>query len=148
MTQEQELSDIHVQEELLAGDSLQVDKDDKTKHKLIDEIPETLHLSQSVPTQPSPKCKENPTDFQLPLKESHDHKIPVKEHGLASLARLIGAGDKEAAENSGHLLDVFKTNLHNPDSYVYLPAIRGLVMLVTKQLLRALTIIYYSVSHV
>ena len=153
LTQEQELSEIPLQvaKELLARDSLQVDKDNKTKHKLIEEIPEALYLSQP---QPSPKRKENsnPTDFQQALQESHDHEIPVKGHGLASLARLIEAGDKEAADHSGHLLNIFKANLHNPDSYVYLPAIRGLVMLASKQPLRALTILceeyaMFSKSH-
>ena len=123
LTQGQELSEMPLQvpKESLARDSLQVDKDNKTEHKLIEEIPEALHLSQPAPTQPSPKCKEtsNPTDFQQALQESHDHEIPVKGHGLASLATLIEAGDKEAADHSGHLLDIFKANLHNPDSYVY-----------------------------
>ena len=142
VTEEQEPRQ-RVAKELFARDGLQVDKDNKTERKLIEEISETIHPSQSAPSQPSPTHKDdaNETDYQRALQEAHDHEIPVKGHGLASLARIIEAGDKEAADNSLCLLDIFKANLHHPDSYVYLPAIRGLVMLASKQPLKVLTIL-------
>ena len=55
--------------------------------------------------------------------------MPVRGHNLIILTKLITSRDPEAVDNSSTLLRVFKESLPHSDSYVYLPAINGLVAL-------------------
>ena len=112
------------------------------KRKLVEEIPEASPLDcHTAPVQTASQRVENgkkqtedspQTAFQRALAEAQDPEIPVKGHGLASLAKLIKAGDGQASANSLSLLGVFKETLHHTDSYVYLAAISGLVALASK----------------
>ena len=119
--------------------------EDKSKCKLVEEIPDALQSSQPASAQTKHLLHQEEdayqTAFQKALKEAQDPEIPVKGHGLASLSRLIDANDREASDNSLLLLRVFKENLHHPDSYVYLSAIRGLVKLASKQPLKVLRLL-------
>ena len=112
---------------------------DETKHTLVEEI------SVGLDSTALPHGKENDsitqTAFQQALTEVQDLEIPVKGHGLSSLARLLETGDEETVANSIHLLEIFKDNLSHPDSYVYLAAIKGLVNLASKQRLKVLHIL-------
>lgn len=104
--------------------------------KLIKEI------SEPPPSQSNHQQKEElGTAFQRALKETQDLEIPVKGHGLASLARLIEAKDKEVTDKSLFLFGIFRDDLHHPDSYVYLAAIRGLVSLASAQPLKVLELL-------
>ena len=112
------------------------------KRKLVEEIPEASPVDcHTTPVQTASQRVEDgkkqtedspQTAFQRALAEAQDPEIPIKGHGLASLAKLIKAGDSQASANSLSLLGVFKENLHHMDSYVYLAGISGLVALASK----------------
>ena len=104
------------------------------KRKLIEEIPE-----EGSSHQYSKEDKSTQTAFQQALAEANDHEIPVRGHGLTTLAKLLEAGDKETLNNSDSLLKVFKQSLLHLDSYVYLAAIKGLVALASQHPLAVLT---------
>lgn len=104
--------------------------------RLIEEI------SEPPPSQSKHQQEEDSgTAYQRALKETQDLEVPVRGHGLASLARLIEAKDKEVADKSLFLFGVFRDNLHHPDSYVYLAAIRGLVNLASEQPVKVLALL-------
>ena len=94
--------------------------------------------------------KQSP--YQQALMEAQDPEIPVRGHGLASLARMVEARDKETATESASLLELFRVNLSHSDSYIYLPAIGGCVALASRQPVQVLTILcreyaVFSKSH-
>ena len=99
---------------------------EEPKRKLVEEIqePEPSHREEG---------REEPSRFQEALAEAEDLQIPVRGHGLSSLARLVEAGDRETLAHSARLLEIFKDGLCHCDSYVYLPAIGGLVGLASRQ---------------
>lgn len=66
------------------------------------------------------------------FEELHDPLIPVRGHALIVMNKLIQSKDPEAMNKREILLNVFKENLHHPDSYLYLASINGLVSLVDK----------------
>ena len=65
------------------------------------------------------------------LQDLRDPLLPVQVHGLVALTRLVESRDKEALSQSSKLLSIFKESLAHSDSYVYLPAINGLVAMAT-----------------
>ncbi|KAF6215026.1 hypothetical protein GE061_009775 [Apolygus lucorum] len=91
-------------------------------------------LSQGVITSTS-KTKESPKEFQPKnnvdeaMKEAVDKLLPVRAHGLMSLAKLILRKDKATYAKREILLCLFKENLKEEDSYVYLAAVEGLAAL-------------------
>uniref|UniRef100_A0A146M944 Transmembrane and coiled-coil domain-containing protein 7 n=1 Tax=Lygus hesperus TaxID=30085 RepID=A0A146M944_LYGHE len=88
-------------------------------------------LSRGVITSTS-KNKEESKEFQPKnnvdeaLKEAVDKLLPVRAHGLMSLAKLILRKDKPTYAKRDVLLCIFKENLKEEDSYVYLAAVEGL----------------------
>ena len=69
------------------------------------------------------------SSFRVALNELTDPLIPVRGHGLIVLTQLVKSKDVETLHNAGILMQVFRENLSHSDSYVYLPAINGLVAL-------------------
>ena len=67
--------------------------------------------------------------FQQALNDICDPLIPVQGHGLISLTRLVGAKDAETLSNAHQVLSIFQKHLGHPDTYIYLAAINGLVVL-------------------
>lgn len=116
--------------------------------RLIEEISEPPSQSKHQQKERMQK-EESGTAFQRALKETQDLEVPVKGHGLASLARLIEDKDKKVADKSLFLFGVFRDNLHHPDSYVYLAAIRGLVGLASDQPAKVLALLCdeYALFH-
>ena len=101
-----------------------------------------IHTSvNQPPTLEEAEIETERTPYQQALIEACDAEIPVKGHGLASLARLVENGDKEALTDSVTLFEMFRDSLQHPDSYVYLPAITGLVALASKQPIKVLTVL-------
>lgn len=72
---------------------------------------------------------QDPSPFQSALQDLQDPLVPVRGHALIVLTKLITSQDAETLESSPTLLRVFRENLCHSDSYVYLPAINGLVAL-------------------
>ena len=122
------------------------------RHTLVEEM--TDIVKQSPYPQPEPTEKketesdEEPSKFKEALSEALDPQAPIRGHGLASLAKLVKAGDKETLSHSTKLLEIFKAALLDSDSYVYLPAIGGLVSLSVRHPLDVLAVLCdrYSVS--
>ena len=129
--------------------SQKIDKDsdrelvesEKPVKKLIEEIPETTSQPPPQPNQQEGNGEENSSRFQQVLVEAEDHEIPVRGHGLSSLARLVTTGDRETLTHSPRLLGIFKDALNHSDSYIYLPAIGGLVALASREPLKVLNIL-------
>ncbi|XP_028595718.2 transport and Golgi organization protein 6 homolog isoform X3 [Podarcis muralis] len=68
-------------------------------------------------------------DLQELLLSVYDPDIPARAAALRSLSRLIEQRDSEALKIQEKLLKVFLENLEHEDSFVYLSAIQGVVLL-------------------
>lgn len=66
------------------------------------------------------KCEEA-------LHDACDPLLPVRGHALVQLAKLLQQRDKETVAKKEAVLCLFKENLKNSDSYIYLGAINGIV---------------------
>ncbi len=94
-------------------------------------------LEQLPPGPPGPLSSKNEeeaetgahTAFHQALADLNDPLVPVKGHGLLSLARLLENRDAEALASTESLLSTFREHLRHPDSYIYLAAIKGLAAL-------------------
>ena len=120
-------------------------ENEKPVRKLIQEIPETNSKRTSSQQQEEINEEEgggeNSSRFQKAMVETQDPAIPVKGHGLSSLARLVTSGDRETLAHSERLLQIFRDSLSHSDSYIYLPAIGGLVGLASREPQKVLTIL-------
>ncbi|CAI8007257.1 Transport and Golgi organization protein 6 homolog [Geodia barretti] len=120
-------------------------ENEKPVRKLIQEIPETNSKCTSSQQQEEINEEEgggeNSSRFQKAMVETQDPAIPVKGHGLSSLARLVTSGDRETLAHSERLLQIFRDALSHSDSYIYLPAIGGLVGLASREPQKVLTIL-------
>lgn len=72
------------------------------------------------------------TRFQQALEDAASPMVHVRGHGILELRRLIEQRDREALENEVGLLKIFRENLSNDDSYVYLMCIQGMAALAVK----------------
>ncbi|XP_053478948.1 transport and Golgi organization protein 6 homolog [Ictalurus furcatus] len=85
----------------------------------------STHTSASTsPTAPTPKKV-----FSEWLLEACDPNVPTRAIALRALTQCVKAGNKEALEARDKLLMIFLENLEHEDSFVYLSAIQGLVLL-------------------
>lgn len=79
------------------------------------------------------KMKELKTSlFQQAREDVASVMVHVKGHGLLELRRLIEQRDPETVENEVAVLKVFRENLANEDSYIYLMSIQGMAALALK----------------
>ena len=108
-------------------------ENEKPVRKLIEEIPETNTQHSANNRDGKEGGEGNSSRFQQALMEAQDLEIPVRGHGLSSLARQVTSGDRETLTHSDCLLELFRAALHHSDSYVYLPAIGGLVGLASRE---------------
>nr|XP_023018764.1 transport and Golgi organization protein 6 homolog [Leptinotarsa decemlineata] len=69
------------------------------------------------------------TDLDKALEDICDPLLPVRGHGLMTLAKLVETKDKHAMDKRNYILNVFQQNLKNEDSFIYLSAIGGLASL-------------------
>ncbi|XP_072169436.1 transport and Golgi organization protein 6 homolog [Diadema setosum] len=67
--------------------------------------------------------------FEDAFRDLFDPLLPVRGHALIAFGRLVQDRDPKAMEKSETLLKVFKENLADDDTYIYLPSINGLVAL-------------------
>ncbi|CAG5116369.1 unnamed protein product [Candidula unifasciata] len=63
------------------------------------------------------------------LEDLCDPLLPVKGHGLISLARMVEDRDGEVKDKQEMLLKIFLENIAHADSYIYLAAVNGLAAL-------------------
>lgn len=76
-----------------------------------------------------------PTDLEKPdrtkceeaLHDACDPLLPVRGHALVQLTNLLKKRDPETVLKKEAVLCLFKENLNNPDSFIYLAAINGMV---------------------
>merc|ERR1712059_23958 len=66
--------------------------------------------------------------YEAALYDVSDPLLPVQGHGLISLARLVEEKDQETLDNLDKVRLLFQSNLEDSDSYIYLNAIKGLVV--------------------
>lgn len=59
------------------------------------------------------------------LRDLNDPLLPVRAHGLIALRRLVLARDPHTMQHLTRVVEIFRTQLQDDDSYVYLGAIRG-----------------------
>merc|ERR1719383_448323 len=71
--------------------------------------------------------KSGMTLYQSALYDIDDPLVPVRGHGIIGLTRLIEDKDPETLENIEKTLEIFKSNLEDEDTYIYLSSISGLV---------------------
>ncbi|XP_054016476.1 transport and Golgi organization protein 6 homolog isoform X1 [Hylaeus anthracinus] len=69
--------------------------------------------------------------FNNALKDVTDPLLPVRAHGLITFTKLIENKDPCATARKAIILQLFKENLKNEDSFIYLAAINGLCTLAT-----------------
>ncbi|XP_076182485.1 transport and golgi organization 6 isoform X1 [Ptiloglossa arizonensis] len=78
----------------------------------------------------SVNCKTSNT-FDNALKDLVHPLLPVRAHGLITLTKLIEDKDPYATARKTIILQLFKENLKDEDSFIYLAAINGLCALAT-----------------
>ncbi|KAK3570445.1 hypothetical protein QTP86_019311 [Hemibagrus guttatus] len=100
----------------------------------------STHISASnVPTQEKV--------FSEWLLEACDPDVPTRAMALRALTRCVKEGTKEALHARDKLLMIFLENLEHEDSFVYLSAIEGLVLLADsfpEQILQRLLVEYQA----
>ncbi|XP_018322428.1 uncharacterized protein LOC108735101 isoform X2 [Agrilus planipennis] len=69
------------------------------------------------------------TNFEKALQDVFDPLLPIRGHGLLSLAKLLEQKDEETMKKKQYLLNIFQQFLKDEDSFIYLNAIRGLAAL-------------------
>ncbi|XP_066541796.1 transport and Golgi organization protein 6 homolog [Hoplias malabaricus] len=88
------------------------------------------HIPSSINTlfssNPAPTSKKTLSDWLL---DACDPDVPTRALSLRTLTHALKQGDKEALESRDKLLMLFLENLEHEDSFVYLSAIQGLVVL-------------------
>ncbi|KAH6581828.1 hypothetical protein BASA60_002222 [Batrachochytrium salamandrivorans] len=68
--------------------------------------------------------KQN-TDFRNALKELGDPLLPLRAHGMSVLRRLVLESAPVARENLDSVITIFLDMVEDPDSFIYLNAIKG-----------------------
>ena len=65
-------------------------------------------------------------NYEEALEHLKDKEIPIKGHGLIALTNLVDKKDEKTMENIDTVFEIFNSNLNDPDTYIYLQAIKGL----------------------
>ena len=90
-------------------------------------IRKTEEVNQKIDEIKSNKeNKKELSGYADALKHLEEDEIPIRGHGLISLTALVDKKDKETMENIGKVFEIFQNNLADPDTYIYLQAIKGL----------------------
>ena len=66
------------------------------------------------------------SSYQQALSELKDPLLPVRGHALIALRKLIEEKDPETLEQKDFLMEEFRRNLQDEDSYLYLGAVNAL----------------------
>ncbi|XP_059154233.1 transport and Golgi organization protein 6 homolog [Physella acuta] len=114
-----------------------VDKNNKpgettTKKPLIELLAETSfedgHDCHTKPDRPNESYThgKTPDSIESALQDLCDPLLPVRSHGLITLAKLVENRNPEVIEKQQVLLKIFLENLTHTDSYMYLAAVNGL----------------------
>ncbi|GAA6101740.1 transport and Golgi organization protein 6 homolog [Tachysurus ichikawai] len=89
-------------------------------------------------------------DFSEWLMEAYDPDVPTRAMALRALTRCVKEGTKKALLAPDKLLMIFLENLEHEDSFVYLSAIQGLVLLADsfpEQILQRLLVEYQATPN-
>ena len=97
------------------------EKINQQTNKINDAVSDYKKLLEETPKVPK-------TPYSEALFNLTDPLLPVRAAGIISLTRLLEDGDDETCNNLGKVTQIFKDNLEDDDSYVYLSAIKGLVV--------------------
>ena len=60
------------------------------------------------------------------LNHLEDKEVPIRGHGLIALTKLVNQKDEEAMKHIEDIFQIFLNNLSDPDTYIYLQAVKGL----------------------
>ena len=100
-------------------------KERKLVAPLIQELPDS---SRDVDESAGEGKNEQAFCFQQALNDLKDPLLPVQAHGLVQLTRLVQDRDETTMKHIDTVLSIFKEHIGHSDSYIYLAAIRGLVI--------------------
>ncbi|XP_014248082.1 transport and Golgi organization protein 6 homolog [Cimex lectularius] len=108
----------------------------KCKNREVRNLADELYCSimtHGATTKEKPTQKNNTrnSSFGEAIDEATDALMPVRAHGIRQLGRLILANDSQAVAKKEMILCIFKENLKEEDSYVYLAAVEGLAAMAT-----------------
>ena len=92
-------------------------------------LPTRPLIEEIEPTLSTDSEDGNDTLFTQAMRELQDPLLPIQSHGIKQLTSLIRSKDTETVQQSKKLIEIFSRSLHHTDSYIYLPAIQGLVAL-------------------
>lgn len=70
---------------------------------------------------------EGGSRYRRALEQLSDPLLPVRGHALIELTRLVEARDAEAVADASRVFGIFRENLEDEDTYLYLQSIAGLV---------------------
>jgi hypothetical protein len=106
-------------------------------------------VQNEQPESPQEKIR---TRLQTILNDLKDPLLPVRAHGIMSLRKLVleSGHDTIVKEQMKKILDIFKTNLRDDDTYVYYGAIQGLCALgdiYPQEIIPILTASFCDTSH-
>ncbi|KAK0179344.1 hypothetical protein PV327_005103 [Microctonus hyperodae] len=69
---------------------------------------------------------KNKEDFEKAMRDLTDPLLPVRGHGLMAMTKLIESSNPVAIAKKDLVLCLFRENLKDEDSFIYLSAINGL----------------------
>ena len=91
----------------------------------------TTHATVSRPL--IEEIETTDTRYTQAIRDTNDPLIPVKGHGLQTLGQLVRGKDSETLSHIDRVTETFMTHMRHSDTYVYLPALQGLVELAAIQ---------------
>ncbi|XP_034255754.1 transport and Golgi organization protein 6 homolog [Thrips palmi] len=105
---------------------------DQTKNEELQRLASRVYNLVStcgVVDQNIPKGREKPekTECEEAFHDACDPLLPVRGHALVQLTKLLKKRDSETLVKKEAVLCLFKENLNNSDSFIYLAAINGIV---------------------
>ncbi|GLV38843.1 Transport and Golgi organization 6 [Carabus blaptoides fortunei] len=86
-----------------------------------------IHFMDTLKKEPGANSEKS--EYDLAMADVCDPLLPVKGHGLVTLARLIKKKDPCALEKKQYILNICQQQMKCDDSYVYLSAISVLAAL-------------------
>ncbi|KAG8042660.1 hypothetical protein G9C98_005294 [Cotesia typhae] len=101
--------------------------------ELINELCKVVRLKgKAAPRFQDLNVNKKEENFDKALQDLADPLLPVRAHGLMTLTKLIETSDPQAIDRKDLVLCLFRKNLEDEDSFVYLTAINGLCAMALK----------------
>ena len=115
--------------ELASSLRVQIIASDKKAWRIPDDTPSSPSSSSPSSSPSSSKGKTAEEELKEIMELLGDPLMPVRAHGLIQLRHFILGKSSSSTANRDLILDIFKSQLNDTDSYVYGIAINGLTAL-------------------